>query len=490
MRSHDVQHSAGARRATCVDFHRLALRTSPAAPSSNGRCRRQYEVGGSRNLKNPDENTLIEEISSENSLPVKGTHGPHSGWGQHDLEGCGKGFRGHSDAIMPFDSAQTVNETTITDAAGRLGEGVRTARKLRQLTQRKLAESAGVDLATVQNLERGRGTLGPLNAVLSILDHGFSDQANGEHFGSWIAKCRKSAGYSQADFAAQIDLSKPTIVQIEHGRGKVGGLLRAMTFLGLAPTLAPNGNAKSGVRIFYGDCLEVMPTLTAGSVDAIIADLPYGSTGLDWDQCLSLDRLWAEFRRLLKPTGAVVLTASQPFTAELVMSNREWFKYALVWEKSRPTGFLHAKQMVLKSHEDILVFSPGVVVGRYRSERQMTYNPQDLTPLERPKPRPNGPTQKTFIGQAHGYPTVQTHTNYPTSVLRFPSVPKPEHPTQKPVDLMRYLVRTFTNPGETVLDCAMGAGTTGVAATEEGRHFIGIEKEECFFDLSRRRLWP
>jgi len=273
---------------------------------------------------------------------------------------------------MPFDHRPAVNETTLMDAAERLGEEVRTARKLRQLSQRKLAEAAGIDLATVQNLERGRGTLGPLNAVLAILDHRFSDQADDEAVGAWIAKRRKAAGYSQADFAARVGLSKPTIVQIEHGRGKVDGLLRAMRILGLAPTLVPKGVPVNGVQIFHGDCLEVMSTLTAGSVDAIIADLPYASTRFDWDQPLPLDQMWSEFRRLLKPTGAVVLTASQPFTAELVVSNREWFKYALVWEKSRPTGFLHAKQMVLKSHEDILVFSAGVVVGRHRSGRQMT----------------------------------------------------------------------------------------------------------------------
>lgn len=299
----------------------------------------------------------------------------HSEWGRPSRGVNGKGFWGLPDAIMPFDLSPKVHENTPTDAAGRLREALRMARRLRQLSQRKLAEAAGVDLATIQNLERGRGTLGPLDSVLAILDHRFADQADDETVGGWIAKRRKSAGYSQADFAARIGLSKPTIIQIEHGRGRVDGLVRAMCLLGLAPTLTPRGDPLKSVQLFHGDCLEVMPTLAAGSVDAIIADLPYGSTRFAWDDTLPLGRLWAEFRRLLKPTGAVILTASQPFSAELVMSNREWFKYALVWEKSRPTGFLHAKQMVLKSHEDILVFSAGVVVGRHRSGRQMTYNP-------------------------------------------------------------------------------------------------------------------
>jgi site-specific DNA-methyltransferase (adenine-specific) len=201
-----------------------------------------------------------------------------------------------------------------------------------------------------------------------------------------------------------------------------------------------------------------------------------------------LARLWEQFRRLLKPTGVVILTASQPFTAELVMSNRDWFKYAMVWEKTRPTGFLHAKHMPLKRHEDICVFSPGVVVGRHRSSRQMTFNAQDLVALERPVVRANGFTEGTFIGRTRGNSTVQTHTNHPTSVLRFPSEPNPIHPTQKPVELLRYLICTFTNEGETVLDCCFGSGTTGVAAVMEGRKFVGIEKDEGFFKLARERL--
>lgn len=389
---------------------------------------------------------------------------------------------------MPFDHAQTVNENTSTDTARRLGERLRMARKLRQLSQRKLAEAAGIDLATVQNLESGGGTLGPLNAILGVLDHRFSDQAENETLSGWIAGRRKSAGHSQANFAARLGLSKPTIVQIEHGRGKVDGLVRAMLILGLSPTLVPRNDPQNGVQLFHGDCLEVMPTLAAGSVDAIIADLPYNLTRFDWDRALPLGPLWAEFRRLLKPTGTVVLTASQPFSAELVMSNRDWFKYALVWEKSRPTGFLHAPHMVLKSHEDILVFSPGVVIGRHRSARQMTYNPQYVVALERPIAPRNRTTKKSYVGQARAYSSAQTHTNYPTSVLRFPSVHRPDHPTEKPVDLMRYLVRTFTNENDVVLDCTMGAGTTGLAAVAEGRRFVGIEKDKTFFDVSRRRV--
>ena len=190
----------------------------------------------------------------------------------------------------------------------------------------------------------------------------------------------------------------------------------------------------------------------------------------------------------MKPNGAAIFHASQPFTTDLIASKREWFKYSLVWEKSRPTGFLHAKHMPLKKHEDICVFSPGVVVGKHRSRRQMVFNPQDLIALAEPKVRKNGFTHGTFIGRKIGASTTQSHTNYPTSILRFASESQTEHPTQKPVELLRYLVRTFTNPGDLILDCCMGSGTTGVAATLEGRRFVGIEKDEGYFKIAERRV--
>ena len=283
-------------------------------------------------------------------------------------------------------------------------------------------------------------------------------------------------------------MSKPTIIQIEHGRGNLRSLLLVLGGMGLAPTVTPQADPLHGARLLLGDCLEVMPTLPAHSVDAIFCDPPYFSTDLAWDRPIPLAPLWEQFRRLLKPKGTVIFTASQPFTSQLVMSNFDWFKYALVWEKSRPTGFLHAKHMPMKKHEDICVFSPAAVVGTERSHRKMTFNPQDLVAVEHQNQRRNEITHGTFIGRKIGNSSIQTHTNYPTSVLRFASEPKPIHPTQKSLDLMRYILRAYTNAGDTVLDPCFGSGTTGVAAILEGRQFVGIEQDAGYFQMATDRL--
>lgn len=424
---------------------------------------------------------------------------------------------------MPFDAAAEVNESTIQSAAEGFGASLREARRSRKLSQQALAAAAHIDLATVRGLERGTGTVSPLIAVLGVLEHRLVDQPSSVDLGDWIAATRKAAGYSQADAAAMIGVSKPTIIQIEHGRGNLRSLLAMLRLLTLGATVVPRRDPLHGARLILGDCMDVLPSLRDGSIHAIIADLPYSLTALEWDRPLPLEPLWREFRRLLTPTGVVVLNAVQPFTAELVMSNREWFKYALVWEKSRATGFLQANKRHLKKHEDILVFSPGTVVSgkSHQTIRNMTYNPQGLVELEGPVRSRNGKMKGGALAYSGGYnslspvyrpcfikPNVnrkgeastfngkpivgdgrnQTHTNYPTSVLRFASESKPIHPTQKPLELLRYLVRTFSNEGDTVLDCCFGSGTTGVAAIEEGRQFIGIEKDEGYFQIARERL--
>jgi len=253
--------------------------------------------------------------------------------------------------------------------------------------------------------------------------------------------------------------------------------------------------------------MEVMPTLPDASVDAIIADLPFAVTALEWDQPIPLAPLWDQFRRLLKPTGVVVLNAAQPFTTILAASNLGWLKESLVWEKSRVTGFLQSKKRHLKQHEDILVFSPGTVVsGNARqTARNMTFNPQGLVELDKPVRSQNGMKGGTpsnsgdrntlsplyrpcYIKPITGDARDQSHTNYPTSILRFASESRPIHNCQKPLSLLRYLVRTYTNEGDTVLDCCFGSGTTGVAAVVEGRQFIGIEKDVGYFEMARDRL--
>lgn len=219
-----------------------------------------------------------------------------------------------------------------------------------------------------------------------------------------------------------------------------------------------------------GDCLELMRDLPDKSVDLILCDLPYGTTKNKWDSVIPFDALWGQYSRICK--GAVVLTAAQPFTSSLVVSNMKNFKYQWVWKKSKPTGHLNAKKQPLRNTEDILVF--------YKS--QCTYNPQGTRETDVMVSRTNrgnyGECSKT---------TRQTVTGYPTTILEFASEIG-EHPTQKPVPLMEYMVRTYTNEGDTVLDNRMGSGTTGVACANTGRKFIGMELDREYFRIARRRI--
>lgn len=226
------------------------------------------------------------------------------------------------------------------------------------------------------------------------------------------------------------------------------------------------------VQLFMGDCLEIMPELAAESVDMVMCDLPYGTTQNKWDSVIPLASIWSAYRRLCG--GAVILTASQPFTSALVMSAPDAFKYAWVWEKGSATGHLNAKRMPMKLHEDVLAFSLGA----------MPYNPQDLVPHGKMTRRGNNGTNFGASGQEN----FQEWTNYPRSILRFPADGRPIHPTQKPVALLEYLIRTYTNEGDTVLDNTMGSGSTGVACMNTGRNFIGIERDSGYFEIARARI--
>lgn len=230
----------------------------------------------------------------------------------------------------------------------------------------------------------------------------------------------------------------------------------------------------------FGDCLDILPTLPAQSVDAIIADPPYGTTACKWDSVIPLDTMWRELKRVIKPNGAVVLFGAQPFTSVLVTSNLQWFKYELVWDKRRLTGFLDAKRKPLRKHENIMMFANGV----------HTYNPQmgTGTPYKHNGKRgPGGQSITKDTGALLAIMPIDNYGNrYPTSIVETVSE-RGLHPTQKPVDLMRYLVRTYTNAGETVLDFTAGSGSTGVAALLEGRKFIGIEKDAGYYAIMERR---
>lgn len=221
-----------------------------------------------------------------------------------------------------------------------------------------------------------------------------------------------------------------------------------------------------------GDCLELMRDLPDKSVDLILCDLPYGTTQNKWDVVIPFDDLWREYSKVCR--GPVVLTASQPFTSALVMSNAKHFRHNWVWRKTAATGHLNAKRMPMKQHEDVLVFCGG----------NPTYNPQGLVPYNKVTRRGGNGTN---FGES-GKENFQEWTNYPRSVLEFANDAKTVHPTQKPVPLMEYLIRTYTNEGDTVLDNCMGSGTTGVACMNTGRRFIGMELDSDYFRIARRRI--
>jgi len=227
-------------------------------------------------------------------------------------------------------------------------------------------------------------------------------------------------------------------------------------------------------QIIHGDCLKIMPLLPDKSIDMILCDLPYGTTACKWDNIIPFKPLWEQYERIIKDNGAIVLTASQPFTTVLINSNIKRFRYSWVWEKEQGVNFLMAKRQPLKVHEDICVFS----------KKQTVYYPQ----MTEGKPYISGKGDSGEVtGRVKKVQTKNNGTRYPKSVIRF----KREtglHPTQKPVALFEYLIKTYTQPGEIVLDNCIGSGTTAIAALNTGRFFIGIEKEEKYVEMARKRI--
>ncbi len=222
-----------------------------------------------------------------------------------------------------------------------------------------------------------------------------------------------------------------------------------------------------------------MKLLPDHCVDLICVDLPYGLTECKWDTPIDLDTLWSQYKRILKPFGTVVLFGQQPFTSRLVASNYEMFKYSLVWQKSKPGGFAQAPYKVLCEHEDILVFSYGKTAEN--AKNKMVYNPQGTIPCNKPMKGKTGSTEHRK-NRATQSDYVQTTTNYPRSILSFKNEGKTVHPTQKPLDLIKYLILTFSNKGATVLDSCFGSGTTIFACRETERNFIGYELDKKYFE--------
>ena len=240
--------------------------------------------------------------------------------------------------------------------------------------------------------------------------------------------------------------------------------------------------------IYNEDCLEGMKQIPDGTIDAVICDLPYGTTACAWDSVIPFDKLWEQYRRICKPNAAIVLFGSEPFSSALRMSNMDMYKYDWVWIKNRAAGFLEAKNKPMKAHETISVFSQGASSNGCKN--RITYNPQGLQRTSILKTNGCHNVYGNREGRKAGSQFVQESTNYPTSVLSFDIELDASrwHPTQKPVDLLRYLVLTYTNEGDTVLDNCMGSGTTAIACIKERRHFIGFELSKEYFDKAVRRI--
>lgn len=225
-------------------------------------------------------------------------------------------------------------------------------------------------------------------------------------------------------------------------------------------------------NIYNEDCLEGMKRIPTGSVDMILCDLPYGTTQNKWDSVIPFNLLWKQYERVIKNSGAIILSGNEPFSSTLRLSNSDLYKYDIKWVKSKPTGFLNAKKQPLRIYEDVCVF--------YRS--QCTYNPQGLLDCSKIIARTNrgnyGDCSKT---------TVQSKTGYPLNVLHFPTE-NGSHPTQKPVPLFEYLIKTYTNEGETVLDNCMGSGTTAIACINTNRNYIGFEMDATYYKVATERV--
>lgn len=230
------------------------------------------------------------------------------------------------------------------------------------------------------------------------------------------------------------------------------------------------------IDIKQGDCLELMKDIPDESIDMILCDLPYGTTKNKWDSVIPLNKLWEQYERIIKDNGAIVLFSQMPFSAELVHSNLKLFKYEWIWQKDNGTGFLNAKKMPLKIHENILVFY----------KKLPLYNPQMRTGFK-PYKCKQGRHSTNYGAYEQGHITESNGERYPIDIIKFKK-DSGLHPTQKPVELLEYLIKTYTNENETVLDNCMGSGSTGVACVNTNRSFIGYELDEKYFEIAEKRI--
>ena len=249
----------------------------------------------------------------------------------------------------------------------------------------------------------------------------------------------------------------------------------------------PESYRNGDILMIHGDCLEKMKYIPDKSIDMILCDLPYGTTSCKWDVVIPFEPLWEQYKRIIKDRGAIVLFGSEPFSSYLRMSNIKQFKYDWIWDKSKPTGFINAKNAPLKKHENISIFSKGMTANC--NSNNMIYKPQGVIvskKLKKSKYNENDILGLRPSRNNEGY--IQDFSNYPKSILRFNSETKTKHPTQKPVALLEYMIKTYTLEGETVLDNCMGSGSTGVACINTKRNFIGIEKDDKYFEIAKKRI--
>lgn len=251
-----------------------------------------------------------------------------------------------------------------------------------------------------------------------------------------------------------------------------------------------NDYKDESIWLMQGDCLERMKEIPDGSVDLILCDLPYGTTACKWDSVINTDTLWKEYRRVLSEVGTTILTAAQPFTTVITYPALDIFKHASVWVKNRPTGPQHAKNRPMSKHEDILVFSKGKMGHKSQlGEKRMVYNPQGVKDVGKKVVTAKG-SHSSITGARPNQVGIEyiAQTGFPHTILEFKKDEDHLHPTQKPLSLIEYLVSTYSNNGNLVLDNCMGSGTTGVACKNLQRKFIGIEMDENYFNIAKQRI--
>lgn len=238
-------------------------------------------------------------------------------------------------------------------------------------------------------------------------------------------------------------------------------------------------------NLINGDCLQLMESIPDNSIDMILCDLPYGITASNWDKPLDYLKLWGHYERLIKSNGVIALFASGQFTYQLIKSNEKLYRYKWIWQKTRRGNFVNANNRPLTAYEEICIFSNATTANG--SKNKMRYYPQGLIPTNKIKKMNN--KFGSIAGARPSHKTViQNYKNYPCDILQFNSVSKPIHPSEKPIDLLEYLIKTYTTENNIVLDSCMGSGTTGIACLNTKRQFIGMEKDKKYFDLAKDRI--